>query len=71
MPMFYWYTTDKDSPWSGWHVVVSASDVDKARTIAFDSFYQEYGEQGAFHLDFDPERVVDGDGAITIRWSAD
>lgn len=71
MPMFYWDVTDKDSPYSGWHVVVSASDVEAARIIAFDAFSNEYGVQAAFHLDFDPEKMIDGDGAIVIRWSSD
>jgi len=67
--MYYWDVTDKDSPYSGWHVVVTAPDVDKARTIAFDRFNEDHEEQAAFHLDFNPEQVIDGDGAIVIRWS--
>jgi hypothetical protein len=71
MPMYYWDVTDNDSPYSGWHVVVSAPDVEKARTIAFDRFSNDYGEQAVFHLNFDPEKIIDGDGAIVIRWSMD
>jgi hypothetical protein len=71
MPMYYWRTTNEDSPYDGWHVVVSASDVDMARVLAFDSFSEQYGEQAAFHLDYDPDKIVEGDGAITISWSSD
>ncbi len=71
MAMYYWDVTANDSSYNGWHVVVSAADVDTARTIAFDRFSSDHGEQAAFHLDFEPNKVVEGDGAIVISWSSD
>lgn len=62
--MYHWNA--EGSAYEGWNVIVSAPDVDKARTIAFDAFNAEHDEQAPFHLDFDPQKVVEGDGAIII-----
>jgi len=73
MVMYYWDVTDEDSPYTGWHVVVGmvVGDEEKARQLAFDAFSNEFGEQATFHLDFEPTKIIEGDGAIVINWSSD